>query len=163
MQEGQIVEKHLVVPVAERGGATSLVGKALPSMVAWAGEIRTERLAGKSVLVCFLDVQQRPSRHCLRQLAKQADRLKEKGVTVVAVQALEVENQTFKKWASPADARVRLGRIKEGAEQVQSSWCIRSLPWLILTDAKHIVRAEGFAVTELGRWVARMQDAARER
>jgi len=162
VQEGQIVEKHLVVPVAE-GGATSLVGKALPSMAAWAGEISTHAMGRKPVLVCFLDVQQRPSRNCLRQLTKQADRLKEKGVAVVALQALEVDDETFKKWASPADARVRLGRIKEDAEQVQSSWYIHSLPWLILTDAEHVVRAEGFAVRELDSRLAHVQGTPPER
>jgi len=29
------------------------------------------------------------------------------------------------------------------------AWGVKSLPWLILTDRKHIVRAEGFGLSEL--------------
>ncbi|MBN2129568.1 MAG: hypothetical protein JW741_08725 [Sedimentisphaerales bacterium] len=161
VQEGEIVEKHLVVPVVERGGAASLVGKALPSMAAWAGDISTEVAAGKPVLVCFLDVQQRPSRNCLRQLTKEADRLNEKGVAVVVVQALEVDDETFKRWASPTGTHIRLSRIKESAEQVQSLWCVRSLPWLILTDAEHIVRAEGLPLNQLDAALEKLVTAPR--
>ena len=35
----------------------------------------------------------------------------------------------------------------------QFRWDIRALPWLILMDSDRIVRAEGFAVTELDQKV----------
>ena len=37
----------------------------------------------------------------------------------------------------------------QGDAKTRFTWGVRSLPWLILTDAKHVVRAEGFALTEL--------------
>jgi hypothetical protein len=39
--------------------------------------------------------------------------------------------------------------IKANTAKNRITWGIRSLPWLILTDKKHIVTAEGFSVTEL--------------
>ena len=40
--------------------------------------------------------------------------------------------------------------IEADAEQIRAAWGVKSLPWLILTDNKHIVTAEGFGLAELG-------------
>lgn len=32
---------------------------------------------------------------------------------------------------------------------MKSAWGVESLPWLILTDRSHLVRAEGFDLSEL--------------
>jgi hypothetical protein len=40
--------------------------------------------------------------------------------------------------------------IKANIEKTRIAWGINSLPRLILTDKKHIVRAEGFSTSELG-------------
>jgi len=39
--------------------------------------------------------------------------------------------------------------VEGDAEEVRFNWGVKSLPWLILTDAEHIIRAEGFALNEL--------------
>jgi hypothetical protein len=39
--------------------------------------------------------------------------------------------------------------IQDNEEKTRSAWGVKSLPWLILTDDEHVVRAEGFALTEL--------------
>ena len=37
----------------------------------------------------------------------------------------------------------------EAGEELRAKWGVRSLPWLVLTDREHIVRAEGFGVDEV--------------
>ncbi|HUU16981.1 MAG TPA: hypothetical protein VMW72_07525 [Sedimentisphaerales bacterium] len=34
-------------------------------------------------------------------------------------------------------------------DEIKFNWSTQVLPWLILTDKKHIVRAEGFNINEL--------------
>jgi len=42
-----------------------------------------------------------------------------------------------------------VGIINRDIEEVHLSRGAKSLPWLILTDRRHIVRANGFALSEL--------------
>jgi hypothetical protein len=46
-------------------------------------------------------------------------------------------------------------------EAIKYSWGVRSLPWLILTDRKGVVKAEGFGLNELAARVAELIDAER--
>lgn len=39
--------------------------------------------------------------------------------------------------------------IEGDEEKIRFSWGVKFLPWLILTDHKHIIQAEGLSVTEL--------------
>ena len=52
-------------------------------------------------------------------------------------------------WMQENDIEIPTGRIQERLEQVLRAWRVQELPWLVLTDTKHAVRAEGFAVNEL--------------
>jgi len=50
----------------------------------------------------------------------------------------------------------------EGDEnETRLIWGVKSLPWLILTDRKHIVRAEGFAFSELNDRIDEVQNSTR--
>ena len=42
-----------------------------------------------------------------------------------------------------------IGMIESDEEETRFNWGVKSLPWMILADKQHIVRAEGFAVSEL--------------
>ena len=42
-----------------------------------------------------------------------------------------------------------VGQVRQDVEKVKLAWGVQSLPWLILTDRDHVVRAEGFPVDEL--------------
>ncbi len=35
------------------------------------------------------------------------------------------------------------------AEKIRFAWGVKSLPWLILTDSRHVVAATGFGLSEL--------------
>jgi hypothetical protein len=108
-----------------------------------------DQAKGKKLLVCFWDMNQRPSRNCITQLAKQAEQLKEEGTTVVAVQASKVSENALNDWIKENKIPFAVGMIQGDEKKAGFSWGIKSLPWLILTDRKHIVTAEGFGLEEL--------------
>jgi hypothetical protein len=104
---------------------------------------------GRALLICFFDLHQRPSRHCVLQLAARDESLRRKGVTIIAVQASAMERSQVEEWAGRNDISFPVGVVQEDVESVRFGWGVKSLPWLILTDRSHTVRAAGFSVGEL--------------
>ena len=51
-----------------------------------------------------------------------------------------------------------IGMIQGDVEEIRLAWGVKSLPWLILTDPKHIVRAEGFNAAELDTRIQRINE-----
>gem|GEM_PF-377635 len=127
----------------------SLGGKTISKFEELNLSVAPADIEGKAILLCFWDMQQRPSRYCLRQLAQQQAQLSEKGVKVFAVQASQVEETAVQEWTEKYQISFPVSTISEKCEETCFAWGVRSLPWLILTDAEHIVRAEGFGVGEL--------------
>lgn len=105
--------------------------------------------AEQAVLLCFFDVNQRPSRNCLTQLARQAESLEQKGVAVLCVQVPKTDRLELDQWTKESNIPFPVGMVRQREEEVRQKWGIRSLPWLILTDSGHLVRAEGFAIGHL--------------
>jgi cytohesin len=85
----------------------------------------------------------------MRELTKRAEDLKGKGVIVAAVQSSKVNENAFNEWVEENNTPFPVGMIRQDVERVRFSWGVKALPWLILTDPKHIVRAEGFDLGEL--------------
>jgi hypothetical protein len=52
-------------------------------------------------------------------------------------------------WVKKYNIPFAVGMIAGDEEKTRFEWRVKSLPWLILTDRKHIVRAEGFGLSEL--------------
>jgi 5-hydroxyisourate hydrolase-like protein (transthyretin family) len=127
----------------------SLVGKNLPDLNEVGIELTNADANDKMILVCFFDMQQRPSRYITNELAKQAENLKQKSVIVAIVQASKVEQNTLNDWIKKTNLPFPAGTISGDEEKMRSNWGVRSLPWLILTDKEHIIKAEGFALNEL--------------
>jgi hypothetical protein len=131
------------------GEPSSLAGKALPTLRNLDPNLDDDQNREKMLLVCFFDMNQRPSRNCITQLAKRAEQLQEKGVTVVAVQASKIDQTALDKWVKKTEVPFQVGIIQGDEEKTRFAWAVRSLPWLILTTRKHIVAAEGFGLAEL--------------
>ena len=127
----------------------SLVRKALPDLKDLNINLPPASTADKMILVCFLDVEQRPSRNCLRQLSAKAQELKAKGVVVAAVQASKIDQNSLDEWGKKYDISFPLGMVRGDQEKARFTWGVRSLPWLILTDSRHVVAAAGFRLSEL--------------
>ena len=109
------------------------------------------------LLLCFFDMDQRPARHCVVQLARRAEELEKKGIRVVAVQVSRIDRVELDAWAARQKIPFPVGSMEDNIEKAKSTWGIRSLPWLILTDTKHVVRAEGLAPDELDQKIMELE------
>jgi len=127
----------------------SLVGKPLLKLKDFKLNLSLPESNEKKILVCFFDMNQRPSRNCLWQLSKRAPELKAKDVVVVAVQASKVEENSLNEWVKKYSIPFPVGMVQGNEEKTRFDWGVKSLPWLILTDQEHIVRSNGFSLAEL--------------
>ncbi|UCE47997.1 MAG: redoxin domain-containing protein, partial [Phycisphaerales bacterium] len=147
IEEGQVIEKNL--KVGER--PSKLVGQSLPDFEGIDIEFRAEHAKDQRILVCFWDMQQRPSRNCAAKLAARAAELKRDGVTVLGIQVSPVERDQLDAWVKRSSIPFPIGTVRGDAEKIRSAWGAKSLPWLILTDTKHIVVSEGFSLGEIDK------------
>jgi len=127
----------------------SLLGKALGDLSRLAEDFDTQAAAGKRVLVCFFDVNQRSSRHAVSSLGKRAAMLDGRGVAVVVVDLSGDPPETAEKWAAQAQIAFPVGAAGESSAKVREEWAVGGLPWIVLTDSEHVVRAEGLSLTGL--------------
>jgi hypothetical protein len=146
---GTSISKHESPGPSVAAFEPALPVRRLPSFEGITSDFRPEQAKGKGLLLCFFDLAQRPSRHCFTQLARQAGKLEQSGVAVVGIEAAQADKNALESWLAEQDIRVPTGRVTGDIEQVKSSWGVRALPWLVLTDANHIVTAEGFALSAL--------------
>ena len=136
---------RVVGTVARRA---SLKGRPLPELtgLSFAGDAVA---AGKPLLLCLFDLEQRPSRRLAKQLADQHDALRQKGVVVLGLQAAVLTPDSLKELKDSAQLPFPVGNV--GEKPAQTKWVsgVNSLPWLILTDATRTVIDEGFAIEDL--------------
>jgi len=135
-----------------------LTGKPLPKLDALGLADPAAKAAGRRVLLCFWDMDQRPSRRCIQILQAKLAELDaggsgapRAGVTVLTVQTAEADTERLKQWLDENNITMPVGKLPggEAGPKLQAAFGAHSLPWLILTDDRHVVRAEGFAVEEL--------------
>jgi hypothetical protein len=125
------------------------VGKPLPEFNGIKIDLPVERIKDKAILLCFFDMNQRPSRNCLLQLSKRTKELVAKDIAVAAIQASQADEDKLNDWIKKNNINFPVGMVQGDEEKTHFTWGVRSLPWLILTDKKHTVIAEGFSVAEL--------------
>ena len=139
-------QRRVVAPTPAR----SLAGKPLPDLgklnVAAAAVKRTE---GKAVLVAFFDVRQRPSRHYLKKLVARTKSLQDQGLAVILVQAAPVEPDEMQQMADKLGVEQPLAVMKDDIDKTRAAWAVKGMPWFILADAEHTVRADDFSFDEL--------------
>ena len=143
------IENFELIVKPDPAQAQSLVGKALPAFDGIEIDLAADYAKGKAVLVCFFDMEQRPSRYNMFQLAKITEQLTQKGVNVVAVQISQVDEDKLSQWAKNYGIPFPVGMAQGDQNEIRAAWSVKSLPWLILTDKEHKIRAEGFGLTDL--------------
>jgi protocatechuate 3,4-dioxygenase beta subunit len=154
--EGGATDVRLVVSERSTGQVfvprkpQPLVGKPVPDLKS-AGVALPADANDRMLLVCLWDMNQRPSRYCLTQLTRQAAPLGEKGVAIVALQASAIEPSALSQWLEKNKPPFPMGCLTGDVEKAQFAWGVVSLPHLILTDTKHVVVAEGFALGDLDK------------
>jgi hypothetical protein len=102
----------------------------------------------KSLLICFFDMEQRPSRNCILELSKKARELTGNNIAIVAIQALKIEQTKLDEWVKANNIPFPVGMIEADVEKTKNNWGVKSLPWLILADKQHIVQAVQFSPAE---------------
>jgi hypothetical protein len=127
----------------------SITGKAIPAMDGFGIRPAIEDINDKPLLICFFDVQQRPSRHALKELTGISTGLKEKGITILGVQSSPIGQEELDEQLKKAKVTFAVGMIGANEEKVKFQWGIDGLPWLVLTNKQHIVKASGFVVAEI--------------
>lgn len=149
-QNGKVVEDNTgkVVDLENRGPKVG-VGQALPGLSEFDVRLEPEVIRDKMLLVCFFDVDQRPSRNAIQRLNKRANSLLEEGLYMVFIQAEAVEEQKIVSWLKRNEIQPPVGMSRSGLSGLEYSWGVKSLPWLILTDKNHIVTAEDFGIAEI--------------
>jgi protocatechuate 3,4-dioxygenase beta subunit len=125
----------------------SLKGKEIPDMPAFT--VKPDLGDSGRLLMCFFDINQRPSRHCVKELRTISETLTEKGVSIVLIQATGLEEQALKQWAMENNITQMTAMVGEDEEKTLENWGVKGLPWLILTDNEHVVTAEGFSINKL--------------
>ncbi len=151
------IPKPAFNPQFDPAKAPSLLGKALPALQGLGLDPSPAAIRNRIILLCFFDLQQRPSRYCLSALAKSAEELKAKGVYAAAIQTTTVDKPVLENFARTNHVPFPLGMITAEEEKTRFNWGLRSQPWLILTDQAHLVRAEGFQPGELSEKLAALR------
>jgi len=144
-----VVPGRLAVP-------QSLLGKPLPPLKTIASSVSSEAAEGKALLLCFFDMNQRPSRRCVRQLAQEADEVKTKNVSVIIIQASQSEAQAVADWDEDQKVPFPVAATEISPTRLRLDWGVQSLPWLVLANRRHEVVAEGFSARELDRQLAQI-------
>ncbi len=142
--------KNITTKKAESQEESSLLmGKPLPGIKDLGAVLPSTEISGKMMLICFFDIAQRPSRNLLQRLRARAQELKSKGLLIVAVHVSKVDTG-FDEWLLGSHGiPFPMGTFQGDEEKARSTWGVQALPWLILTDRKHVVIAEGFDLDEL--------------
>ena len=127
----------------------SLVARPLPVLTDLGIILSSANSDQKIILVCFFDINQRPSRNCIMQLSKRVQQLKAKDVSVIAVQASKVEQDVLNGWLKDQNIPFQVGMVQSDEQAIRLTWGVKSLPWLILTDSRHLVIDAGFGLNDL--------------
>jgi|GEM_PF-2364685 len=129
---------------------------ALPPLERIGHADRLARTKDKRLLICFFDINQRASRNNLLELNRRFDSLAARNILVLAVQASDVQAEILDKWLKDNSIAFPVGSIAAPADRIRFEWGVKGLPWLILTDSRHVVTAEGVALADLETEVGEM-------
>jgi len=124
----------------------SLIGKKLPDIKKFGIDSFEDN---KKVLICFFDIEQRPSRNCILELNKKVQELSEKSIEIVIIQTANIEQSELNEWVKENELKLPVILFQGEWDKVRTEWGIEALPWIICTDKEHNVIAEGLSMDEL--------------
>ncbi len=151
-QDGKIVDASgKVIDISQLWPNTekSLLDTPLPALTDLSKDLSQLEISDKPLLVCLCDLQQRSSRNNLSRLARKVDALSVEGLAIVVVQVSPMDLKRYQNWLKNANIDLPIHICEGDFDLKKADWATKGLPWLILTDKSHIVRAEGFTVDEL--------------
>jgi protocatechuate 3,4-dioxygenase beta subunit len=104
---------------------------------------------GRPLLLCLLDIEQRPSRYAARTLAGRAAAVTAKGIDMAAIQATLIDMDSWQIWTNSSAMPFPMGRVQDTSPETKWAGQVPALPWLVLCDADGRVVEEGFSLDEL--------------
>ncbi len=140
----------------------SLLGQSLPDLKDLDESLTEVNIEGHPLLLCFWDMQQRPARHSLIQLAQQTELLQQQGVKVIAIQTTSVEADALNAWLQKQQISFKSAMMTGDVDKTKFAWGIKALPWMVLTNQDHQVVAEGFPVRKLRENLAKVENNVEE-
>jgi hypothetical protein len=133
-------------------------GDPLRSLAEFKIKLSSQNVKEKMILLCFFDMNQRPSRNCMKELSKKVHELKGKEVVVIAIHTSKTEHEKLDDWVKKNNIPFQVGMVQGNEDKTRFTWGVRSLPWLILTDKEHIVTAQGFRLDELDEKITALKE-----
>jgi len=125
-------------------------GQALPDLSDLALQPQIDIAKDRALLICFMDLDQRPSRHCAKVLAQNEEELKAKGIQVILISSAEGTPEKYMDWIKQNSISYPVCLMHGGlSPKTRFEWRIRSLPCMILTDEKRVIQAHGLSLSEL--------------
>jgi hypothetical protein len=108
-----------------------------------------QQAEGKRILVCFWDMNQRPSRRFVQDLTARAKDLEDNDVAVLLVHAGDADKGAVRQWLNERGVPFPAGAVAGDASKLLKDWTVQALPWLVLLDEQHVLRATGFDLAQL--------------
>ena len=133
----------------------SLVGKSLPDLAHLHLSIDNDEIENQCILLCFVRLEQSPSRECIRQVAQKYEVLRKRGIAVLGVQTWPFNQAQLDRWLVRNRVHFPVSILQDEFHQTPEERATylfglqNRIPWLILTDSNHIVRYEGFTLKTL--------------
>ncbi|OHB62720.1 MAG: hypothetical protein A2168_05825 [Planctomycetes bacterium RBG_13_50_24] len=138
----------------------SLLGKTLPSFEKF-NLSESVSIKGGPILLCFLDLEQRPSRHLVNELKNHSEILRSNSIEVLLIQSSVMSAEILSQWQGKLGSSFKIATMTGDLHATRWSWGIEALPWLILTDREHVVVAEGFGLDELDEKIKEVRNENR--
>jgi protocatechuate 3,4-dioxygenase beta subunit len=146
-----LAERYSVSPIFEVDRPPepkSLLGKPLPDLEALALPAAGE-FEGRMLVLCFFDFEQRPSRHFAKKLAELAERLAGVDRVILGVETSDWDRKEIRDWLGNCGLSIPVGAIKADRDEVLARFGVKSLPWILLADGRHVVRFEDVELKEI--------------
>lgn len=122
---------------------TPLAGRSMPALDGTGLEAALKEAEGKRIVLCFFDMNQRPSRHGLKNLAEAAKKLADSNCAVFGIDLSGIDAAELEKRAAALGIAFPLGSLEAAETKTASVWGIKGLPWYIVIDASRKIRAVG--------------------
>ncbi len=126
-----------------------LTGKRLTEFEGIDIDYNIEQAKGSKIVLCFFDMEQRPSRNLVERLAKREKELAEHSFVVLLVHTSGVDGDKLRQWLADCKIPFACGTISKDAERVLYNWGVKAQPWLVLIDEQGHVTAGGFGLESL--------------
>ncbi len=148
-EEVEIVCGARAAPGESAPVAVVLPGKALSDFDFLKEPVAAAKSDGAIVLVCIWNVEQRPSRHVAKALAARTGALREAGVAYISIEVSALSDGERSEAMSEAGIDSAGIYFLSESSRAQERLGADSLPFLLLTDLEHIIRAANFSLDDL--------------